>query len=505
MPDIGLGNWILQRALRTPERKALVFEGQTWTYAELMRDIDLQAGRLAALGVGKGDRVAFLGLNQPNFLITMFAAARLGAIFTPLNFRLSAAELAFIINDATAAVVIADAAHRSIVDSVRGELASVRHFLTDGGGDGWLALEQPAEPLAAATPVTGDDPAVIMYTSGTTGRPKGAILTHGNLWWNNINAIYNLDVLQDDITLVAAPLFHIGGLNVTTLITLQKGGTVVLFRTFDPAEALRAMSEFRITTMFGVPAMFQFMAQHPDFGAADLSSVRMLVCGGAPCPLPLLETYARRGVSVQQGYGLTETAPMVTFLAPEFANTRLGSSGRTPMFTEVRLVDGEGRVLAEPGARGEVQVRGPNVTPGYWNLPEASAAAFDAGGWFRTGDVAWSDEEGFLYICDRVKDMIISGGENVYPAEVESVLFRHPSITDVAVIGLPDPKWGETVAAIVVLAPGASLDLEELREFAGNELARYKLPRHLEVTEALPRNATGKILKVELRKQYRGA
>ncbi len=504
-PDIGLGNWMLQRARRTPERKALVFEGRSWTYAEFMQDVDRLAGLLRGLGVAKGMRVAFLGLNQPEFLIGLFATARLGGIFVPLNFRLTGPELSMIVNDCGAQTLIADPQHRPVIDGVRAELGSVKNFLTVGSAEGWQPLDQQAEPITEGVRAEADDPAIIMYTSGTTGRPKGAILTHGNLWWNNVNALFNFDVLQDDVTLVVAPLFHIGGLNVTTLITFQKGGTVVLHRAFDPPRVLEAIAQHRITTMFGVPAMFQFMAQDPDFAAADLSSVRMLICGGAPCPLPLLEIYEKRGISVQQGYGLTETAPQVTFLAPEFAASKIGSSGRTPLLTEVRLVDPDGRIVTEPGGRGEVQVRGPNVTPGYWNLPEATAAAIDSEGWFRTGDVAYADEEGFIYICDRVKDMIISGGENVYPAEVESVLFRHPAVADVAVVGLPDPKWGETVAAIVALKPGAKLELEELREYAGKDLARYKLPRRLEVIDALPRNATGKILKFELRKAFGGA
>ncbi len=504
-PDIGLGNWIAQRARRAATRKALIFEGRTWTYAELMRDIDQLAGLLRARGVERGTRVAFLGLNQPTFLIGLFATARLGAAFVPLNFRLTGPELSLIVNDCGAQVLIADAAHRPVIDSVRGELATVREFMTVGDAvDGWRSVEEAAEPIAEGVTVDPDDPAILMYTSGTTGRPKGAMLTHSNLWWNNVNAIFNFDILQSDVTLVVAPLFHIGGLNVTTLITWQKGGTVVLHRSFDPGEALRAMAEFRITTMFGVPAMFQFMAQHPDFATSDLSSVRMLVCGGAPCPLPLLETYAQRGIDVQQGYGLTETAPMVTFLDPQYATSKIGSSGTTPLFTEVRLIDGQGKTITQPGERGEVLVRGPNVTAGYWNMPEATAAAIDADGWFHTGDVAYEDEDGCLYICDRVKDMIISGGENVYPAEVESVLFRHPAVTEVAVIGLPDPKWGETVAAIVALKPDAKLDIEELRAFAESDLARYKLPRRLEVVDALPRNATGKILKYELRKTFAG-
>jgi fatty-acyl-CoA synthase len=254
--------------------------------------------------------------------------------------------------------------------------------------------------------------------------------------------------------------------------------------------------------MFGVPAMFQFMAQHPSFEQTDLSSVRVLVVGGAPCPLPVLKAYLARGVPMQQGYGLTETAPMVCFLSPEFALAKAGSSGKPPLFAEVTLVDADGRLVITPGAKGEVLVRGPNVTPGYWHLPEATRAAIDDDGWFRTGDAAYLDEEGFLFICDRVKDMIISGGENVYPAEVESGLMRHPAIAEVAVIGEPNEKWGEAIVAIVVLKAGQTVTLEELRSFAGEFLARYKLPSRLETVAALPRNATGKILKYQLRQTF---
>jgi fatty-acyl-CoA synthase len=251
--------------------------------------------------------------------------------------------------------------------------------------------------------------------------------------------------------------------------------------------------------MFGVPAMFQFMAQHPDFEATDLSSLRTLICGGAPCPEPLLKAYAGRGVPIQQGYGLTETAPMVTFLAPEYALAKLGSSGRPPLFTELRLIDSERAEITAPHVNGEICVRGPNVMAGYWNRPDATAEAIDADGWFHTGDVAYLDEDGFLYICDRVKDMIISGGENIYPAEVESVLDGHPAIAEVAVVGAPDERWGETVVAVAALKPGAELTLEDVRDFAGRSLARYKLPRRLQLVDALPRNPTGKILKYELR------
>jgi fatty-acyl-CoA synthase len=500
--DIGLANWFLQRALRTPERRALSFEGSTLTYDAAQSLIEQYAARLAGLGVAHRTRVAFLGQNQPDFLIAMFAAARLGAIFVPLNFRLTGPEIAFIVGDCGAEILIADPAHLPVIDGVRAELSTVRHFLTtQSDRDDWQRLDASgAGKTAAPFRTAPEDVAVIMYTSGTTGRQKGAMLTHGNIWWNNANAMHTIDFEQNDVTLTSAPMFHIGGLNVLTLATLQKGGEVVLHRTFDPGRTLSAIEEHRVTTFFGVPAMFQFMSQHPDFASADLSSLRVAVCGGAPCPEPLLRLYGERGVPMQQGYGLTETSPMVSFLAPEFALAKLGSSGRTPLFTEIKLIDGDGEIVREPGAPGEVLVRGPNIMAGYWNRPEETAAAIDAEGWFRTGDVAFMDGEGFLTICDRIKDMIISGGENVYPAEIESVLFKHPAIAEIAVIGEPDDKWGECIVAIAALKPGHSLNLEELRAFAGERLARYKLPRRLVIMSALPRNSVGKVLKYELRK-----
>ena len=498
-PEISLSHWFAQRALRTPERKALFFEDRSWTFADMQRDIEACASRLQALGVAKGDRVAFLGLNQPMFFFAMFATSRLGGIFVPLNFRLTGPELAFMINDCGAAALIVDAHLAPVIAPIREQLTTLKAFLPAENEDNWVSGELIPPPAVANG---DDDVAMIMYTSGTTGRPKGAMLTHGNFWWNNINYLHIGDTLQDDITLTAAPIFHIGGLNVTTLVTLQKGAQVILHRAFDPGRALAAIAAHRVTTMFGVPAMFMFMAQHPDFATTDLSSLRGLIVGGAPCPLPILKAYQTRGVQMQQGYGLTETAPLVTILAPEFAMTKVGSSGKPPMFTEVKLVDSSGAKIHQPGEQGEVLVRGPNVTLGYWGLPEATRLAIDAEGWFHTGDAAYFDKEGLLTISDRIKDMIISGGENVYPAEVENALMRHPAIAEVAVIGEPDPKWGETIVAIAALKPGQALTLEELREFAGESIARYKLPSRLETIAALPRNATGKILKYQLRKMF---
>ena len=257
--------------------------------------------------------------------------------------------------------------------------------------------------------------------------------------------------------------------------------------------------------MFAVPAMLLFISQQPAFASADLSSLNTIVCGGAPVPEPLMRLYADRGIPINQGYGLTETSPFVTFLAPEWGMAKLGSAGRSPIFSDVRLVDPDGRDVATPRVNGEVITSGPNIMKGYWNNSEATAAAIDSEGWFHTGDVGYFDEDGFLFIADRLKDMVITGGENVYPAEVESVLYDHPAITEIAVIGLPDEQWGEVVVAVVALKDGAMVDLEELREFATERLARYKLPRRLEIVPALPRNPAGKVLKFELRARFGAA
>ncbi len=349
----------------------------------MQRDIEACAGRLAALGIKAGDRVAFLGFNQPMFLFAMFASARLGAIFVPLNFRLTGPELAFMIEDCQAGALIVDETHRAVIEPQIAQLTSLKAVLAAERETQWIDGPPPA---TAPVRANEDDVALIMYTSGTTGRPKGAMLTHGNIWWNNASGMHTLDMLADDVTLVPAPIFHIGGLNVTTLAAFQKGALVVLHRAFDPGRALADIAAHKVTTMFGVPAMFLFMAQHPGFAETDFSSVRVLCVGGAPCPLPVLKAYLARGVSMQQGYGLTETSPMVSFLAPEYALTKVGSSGRTPMFVEVKVVDSNGHVVSAPRAQGEILVRGPNVTKGYWGMPDATAKAIDADGWFRTGD-----------------------------------------------------------------------------------------------------------------------
>ena len=323
-------------------------------------------------------------------------------------------------------------------------------------------------------------------------------MTHGNILWNNINASLSFASSRDDVVLTAAPLFHIGGLNVMTLSSFVAGSQLVLLRNFDPQEVLKNIQHYGVTHMFGAPAMFLFMSQMPEFPDTDLSSIKTLICGAAPVPESLIELYGARGVDFCQGYGLTETAPFSSFLTPEWAVSKLGSAGQPPIFSDLRIVDSDNKPVAA-GERGEIVIRGPNIMKGYWNRPEATAAAIDEEGWFHSGDVGYLDDDGFLFICDRLKDMVISGGENVYPAEVESVLYKHEAIAEVAVIGLPDEKWGEAVTAVAALHEGRDLSLEELREFANDHLARYKLPLRLHLVEALPRDPAGKVLKFKLK------
>lgn len=498
---IDLGSWIARRAAATPKLPAITFGENTWTYRDFADRIDRLAAELGAGGIRRGDRVGYVGLNHPDFLVTLFAAARIGAAFVPLNWRLTADELCYILGNAGVHTLVADAERAAVIDPVRAQ-AGLQRAIALAPVPGWEVVDDlltQGAPLADPVFADADEVAVIMYTSGTTGRPKGAMLTHANLFWNNFNALLAFDTCQHDVSLVCAPLFHIGGLNVTTLLTLQKGGQIVLMPAFDPGEALRLIAEHRVTTMFGVPAMFLFMSQHPEFADSDLSSVRHFVCGGAPVPESLIQRYGQRGIPFAQGYGLTETAPLALVLRTDEVGAKIGAAGNQVLpLSDVRLVDANNDPVPA-GARGEICVRGPQVMAGYWRNPEATAAVIDAEGWFHTGDIGQADDEGYVWVIDRVKDMVISGGENVYPAEVEDVLYGHPAVAEVAVLGTPHEKWGEAVTAVVALKAGTTLTLDELREFARGKLAAFKLPIRLEFVDALPRTQSGKVVKYQLR------
>jgi fatty-acyl-CoA synthase len=487
----------------TPRRPAVVFGDATWTFADLLDESTRLAHALRGLGVGRGDRVAHCSPNHPSALQTLFAAGMLGAIYVPVNARLAAPELRFVLEDSGTTVLVHGAGLDDRVASVAAELPHLRLVALGDAVAGGTTLAAitggaPAEPIDE--PVSLDDTAMIMYTSGTTGRPKGATLSHGNLTWNCMNVLIDLDLRGDEVTLLTAPLFHAAALNMSCLPTLVKGGCAVIVEAFDPDVVFDLIEQHGATFMFGVPAMYLTMAQHPRWADADLTSLRILECGGAPVPESLIETYQQRGLTFLQGYGMTEAAPGVLFQGP-YMDHKIGTAGVASFFTDVRLVDGSGRTVA-PGEIGEIQVQGPNVMHGYWNRPDATAEAVDADGWFRSGDAAVVDADGFFTIRDRMKDMYISGGENVYPAEVEAAVLEHPAVADCGVIGVPDEQWGEVGCAIVVLHPGADLNLDELREFLDGRIARYKLPRHLERVDELPRTGSGKIAKPALRERF---
>lgn len=503
MRNQGIGSWPARRNRRTPRRTALLHEGRAYDYATLHNRSTRLAHALRGAGVARGDRVAFLGPNHPAYLETLFAAGILGAVFVPLNNRLAVAELAFQLADSGARSLV----HARQPDGKVGELAAVAGPLSllsvEGDGPG-----RRYEELLAASPaaeideeVGHDDLCLIMYTSGTTGRAKGAVLTHGNVVWNSLNVVVDTDLAGDDVALVGAPLFHTGALNMSCLPTLLKGGTVLLESAFDPERALRLIGLHGVTALFGVPTMYDAMAAAPGWREADLTSLRLLLCGGAPVPTRTARTYLERGLAFVQGYGMTEASPGALVLDRADSARKAGSAGVPHFFTDVTVLRPDGTETA-PGENGEVVVAGPNVTPGYWNLPEATAEAFLDGGRFRSGDVATVDADGYVTLVDRLKDMIISGGENIYPAEVEDALLRHPDVAEAAVIGVPDARWGEVGRAVVVPRRGTAPTAEELIAHLGGLLARYKLPRSVVLAPELPRNATGKLLKGPIRDHY---
>ncbi|GAA4848887.1 long-chain fatty acid--CoA ligase [Actinomycetospora corticicola] len=484
-PPPGLGTWTARRARNSPERVALVHGPDRTTYADLDDRVRRLAAGLRGLGVGPGDRVAYLGPNHPSFVETLFATTGLGAVFVPLNTRLAAAEIAFALRDTSPRVVVTlDGSNASLLAS--GDSDDAFPSLEVGGSYEQLIADSAPADLVDADP---DALAVLMFTSGTTGRPKAACLTHANLTWNALNVVVDVDLRSDEVCLLSAPLFHAAALGMTCLPVLLKGGTLVLEAAFDVDRTLDLVEREGVTIMFGVPTMFATIARSPRFADADLSSVRYLLCGGAPVPPALLDVYASRGPAFLQGYGMTEAAPGVLLLDAAHARSKVGTAGRPHFFSDVALADG-----------GEILVRGPNVVAGYWERPEETAAAFSDAGWFRSGDVATRDDDGFHRIVDRVKDLYISGGENVSPAEVEGELTGHPEVVDAAVVGVPDDRWGEVGHAWVVLADGATSTPADLVGWLDGRLARFKTPRTVEVVDALPRNPTGKLDKPALRR-----
>jgi fatty-acyl-CoA synthase len=500
-------DWIAHHTDQRPDKEAIrdLGKGRSFTYAELDRRVDAMAAHLASIGIGRGDRVGVLAHNGVEYFDIQFACARNGAICVLLNWRLTVSELEYILSDSSPKLLVHDVEFADAAAQLR-ERCAIAHLLEIDGGADDSAYEQVLAAGAAATvdriALTHDDVITIMYTSGTTGLPKGAMVTHGMNFWNAVNLGVPAGIGIDTVHLSVLPLFHTGGLNCYSNPVLHAGGTVVIVKTFDPGEALRLIGDpdQGITHFFAVPAPYQFMMQHPDFADTDLSRLRVAGVGGAPCALTIMEAWAERGVDLAQGFGMTETSPACIFLDPGDALRKIGSTGKALMHTEFRIVDDEGGDCG-PDEIGELWVAGPNITPGYWNKPEATASAFE-GRWLKTGDAARMDHEGFVYIVDRWKDMYISGGENVNPAEVENVLYQLPGVTEAAVIGVPHDRWGEVGLAVLAVEPGTELDRTAVVEYCVERLAKFKIPNDIAVVDALPRNATGKVLKRELRARF---
>ena len=471
MSNCTIGRWLTERAALTPDRVAIEFGERSVTYTGLADAAASRAAEFAAAGCVPGDRVATLSRNCPEQVEVLFACALAGLIMVPLNWRLTLAELGYQIADADPKVLLVEPGLRSPVP----------------GRD---ISEQPVVLPPLVSPEPGDDdPLMILYTSGTSGKPKGAVLTHANCFWTNLSLDRTAEMTGDDVVLQVLPQCHVGGWNVQPMLAWWKGATVVLEQSFDAGRVLSLIQRRRITMMMGVPTTYLMLAQHPGFADADLSSLRQVIAGGAPTPVPLIQTWLARGVTILQGYGLTEAAPNVLCVPAEYALAKAGSAGRPYMYVDVDLSPRTGELL----------VRGPNVFSAYWRNPAATAKALHDG-WLATGDVAVRDGDGFYWIRGRLTDMYISGGENVYPAEVEEVLAGHAAVAEVAVVGVPDQRWGETGMAFVVARPDVTVEAASLTGYCRDRLAAFKVPAHFRFPAELPKLTSGKVDKVALRR-----
>ena len=483
---IHYGDWLSHWTQRTPDAEAL-YEPDTqrrWSYARLDARANRLARALMAMGVERGDRVAVLAHNCGEQFELLFACGKIGAVHTPLNWRLAQSELAGVLGDAEPRVLFHDDAHAELAAQLH-----LKHVRFGAQYEDLLAgagTDAPADWPAASL----EDPIILLYTSGTTGKPKGALLPNRQLIFNSHNTDLAVGLSSRDSTLVFLPMFHTGGLNCLATPLLHRGGRVVLLRAFD-AERISILTEREhITAHMGVPTTFQMIAEQPAFQRSDWSSARFALVGGAPCPLPLIETYKQRGVSFRQGFGMTEVGPNDFSLPEDQVFARKGSIGKPNFYVQAKIVDGE------------LMMAGPVVCLGYFRNPDATRAALSPDGWFATGDLARQDADGFYYIVDRKKDMFISGGENVYPAEIEQVLAQLPGIAESAVIGVADTRWGEVGRACVVLRKDAALDEQQILDHCRAHLAKYKVPRSVVFCDVLPRNPSGKVLKPELKARY---
>jgi fatty-acyl-CoA synthase len=493
-----IGSWPVIRAGVDAARIAVVAGEERLTYADLDARSARVSGALAAAGVGLGDRVAVMLKNRSEFLEVLFGAARLGAIFVPMNFRLSRDEVAYLLGDCEPRVVVFQS---DVVEEVQGGAEQAGFgglLLCVDGADPTYPCWRDAGAQRAPVLVEPAAPAMIMYTSGTTGPSKGAVITHENVRTTAANIADDWGVRHDDVTLVVNPIFHVV-LHVLCMPLLRLGGTVILMENFDPSHALALIVEEKVSVMFAVPTAWQAIVDQPDFERVDLSAMRFASGGGAAVPVPLMKRFADRGIPFRQGFGLTETTSGATTMRPADDAGHRGSIGRPFFAVEARVVGSDGETVG-PAESGELVLRGRSVCAGYWNKPQETAQAFGDDGWFYTGDIAKQDDAGFLYILDRKKDVIISGGENIASIEIEQTLLSHPAVRESAVIGVPHQRWGETPCAIVTVR--GQVDETELIGHCRSRIAHYKAPTSVVIVDELPKTATGKIDKPRLRERY---
>ena len=502
-PSYILARW----AERTPANEAVIGEQRRLTWTALRERVETLAATLSELGVNRGSRVGVLLFNCPEFLEAYFAISHLGAIIVPLNFRLAGPEFAYILDDAGVTVLITEAAFHPAIGPIQGELPNLAHVLCVGEDvpAGWQSFEGAIErsrgrSVPAASAELGDVQR-IMYTSGTTSRPKGVMITHGNVYWKNVAHIMDLNLTAADRTLIVGPLYHVGGLDLPATGVLYMGGSVVILPKFDAERVLASVHEESATNVWLAPTMIAQVLEREDIDRFDLSSLRIIIDGGEKMPIPLIEELLRviPGCGFYDAYGLTETVSGDTFLPPTDAVRKTGSVGIPTHQLRIRIVDDQ-RLDVPPDELGEILLRGPKVFAGYWNNPEASEAVL-VDGWFHTGDIGRMDPDGYLYIVDRKKDIIVSGGENIASTEVERVIYEDPRVAECAVVGVQHERWGEVPCAFVVLKSGERVGAEEITNRCAAGLARFKVPKMVEFIDALPRNPSGKVLKRALRER----